>query len=86
MSQQITRLEEALTDSNEIVICGSCLVAQSCPTTLCEPLDCSLPGSSVHGIFQERIPEWVAIFFSRRSSQPRDQNCISCIGRWILYH
>ena len=43
-------------------------------------------GSSVHGIFQARILEWVAISFSRGSSQPRDQTCISCIDRWILYH
>ena len=42
---------------------------QSYPT-LCDPIDCSLPGSSVHGIFQARIPEWVAISFSRGSSQP----------------
>ena len=47
------------------------LVAQSCPT-LCDPVDCSLPGSSVHGILQERILEWVAIPFSRVSSWPRD--------------
>ena len=40
--------------------------------TLWDPTDCSLPGSSVHGIFQARILEWVAISFSRRSSQPRD--------------
>ena len=40
-------------------------VAQSCPT-LCNPVDCSLPGSSVHGIFQARILEWVAISFSRK--------------------
>ena len=46
-------------------------VAQSCPT-LCNPMDCSLPGFSIHGIFQARVLEWVAIFFSRRSSQPRD--------------
>ena len=45
--------------------------AQSCPT-LCNPLDCSLPGSSVHGILQARILEWVTIPFSRGSSQPRD--------------
>ena len=44
------------------------LVTQSC-LTLCDPMDCSLPGSSVHGIFQARILEWVAISFSRRSSQ-----------------
>ena len=45
------------------------LVAQSCPT-LCDPVDCSPPGSSVHGILQARILEWVAILFSRGSSQP----------------
>ena len=47
-------------------------VAQSCPT-LCNPIDCSPPGSSVHGIFQAGILEWVAIPFSRGSSWPRDQ-------------
>ena len=41
-------------------------IAQSCPT-LCSPMDCSLPGSSVHGIFQARVLEWVAISFSERS-------------------
>ena len=45
-------------------------VAQSCPT-LSDPIDCSLPGSSIHGISQARILEWVAIFFSRGSSRPR---------------
>ena len=62
-------------------------VAQSCPT-LCDPMDCSLPGSSVHGVFQAGILEWVAISFSRVSSQFRDQthvSCISGIGRQILY-
>ena len=48
-----------------------CTCAQSCPT-LCEPMDCSPPGSSVHGIFQARILEWVSISFSRGSSQPRN--------------
>ena len=51
-------------------------VAQSCPT-LFDPVDCSLPGSSVHGILQARILEWVAISFSRGSSWPRDQTQIS---------
>ena len=51
-------------------------VAQSCPT-LCDPMDCSLPGSSVHGIFQARRLEWVAISFSRRSSRPRDWTRVS---------
>ena len=46
--------------------------AQSCPT-LCDHMYCSLPGSSVRGIFQARVLEWVAISFSRRYSQPRDE-------------
>ena len=64
--------------------CGSS-VTRSCPT-LCNPIDCSPPGSSTHGIFQARILEWVATSFSRGSSWPRDQAHISCIGRQILYH
>ena len=61
--------------------------AQSCPT-LCDSMDCSLPGSSVPGIFQARILEWVAISYSQESSWPRDLTRISCIGigRWIPYH
>ena len=51
-------------------------VAQSC-LTLCDPMDCSLPGSTIHGIFQARILEWVAISFSRRSSWPRDWTQVS---------
>ena len=54
-------------------------VAQSCPT-LCDPMDISLPGSAIHGIFQARILEWAAISFSRRSSQPRDRTRVSCIA------
>ena len=54
-----------------------CEVAQSCPT-LCDPMDCSLPGYSAHGIFQARVLEWAAIPFSRGSSQPRDWTRISC--------
>ena len=54
-------------------------VAQSC-LTLCDPMDGSLPGSAVHGIFQARILEWTAISFSRGSSQPRDQTQVSCIA------
>ena len=54
------------------------LVAQSC-LTLCSPVDCSLPGSSVHGILQARILQWVAISFSRGSSRLRDQTQVSCI-------
>ena len=45
---------------------------------LCDPMDCSLPGSSVQGIYQARVLEWVAISFSRGSSQSRDQTRVSC--------
>ena len=58
------------------------LVAQLCG--LLDPIDCSPPGSSVHGGLQARILEWVAIFFSRRCSQPRDRTQVSCIaGRFF---
>ena len=53
-------------------------VAQSCPT-LCDPMDCSLPGSSVHGVFQARVLAWVVIPFCRGSSRPRDRTRVSCI-------
>ena len=53
-------------------ISGQSEVAQSCPT-LCNPMDCSPPSSSIHGIFQARIVEWVAISFSRGSFPPRNQ-------------
>ena len=52
-------------------------VTQSCPT-LCNLMDCSLPDSSVHGILQARILEWLAVPFSRGSSQSRDQTQVSC--------
>ena len=56
-------------------------VAQLCPT-LCDPMDCSLPGSSIHGILQARILAWVAISFSRGSSPPRDRTWVSrIVGR-----
>ena len=59
------------------------LVNQSCPT-LCDLMDYSLSGSSVHGILQAKILEWVAIPFSRGSSQPRDWNWVSCsVGRFF---
>ena len=57
--------------------------------TLCDPHGLGPPASSVHGIFQARILEWVANSYFRGSSQPRDQthiSCVSCICRQILYH
>ena len=61
------------------------LVAQLCPTP-CNPMDCSPPGSSDHGILQARILEWMGISFSRGSSQPRDWTHISCIADRLFYH
>ena len=63
-----------------------CSVDQSC-LTLCDPMDCSPPGSSVHEFLQARTLEWVAISSSRGYFWLRHQvhvSCISCIGRWIL--
>ena len=54
-------------------------VAQSCPT-LCDPMYCSLSGSSAHGIFQARVLEWVAISFSRGCSRPRNRTQVSRIA------
>ena len=70
-----------------IVIIFISALPQSC-LTLCHPVDCSPPGSSVHGILQARILEWVATPSSRGSSEPRDQNYVSYmpyIGRQVLY-
>ena len=61
----------------------ACMLTQSCPT-LCDPVDYSPPGSSVRGVSQARILEWVAISYSRGSSQPRDQTHISYVT--CIYH
>ena len=66
-------------------ICCCCLIAKLC-RTLCDLVNCSPPGSSVHGISQARILEWVAISSSKGSSRPRNRTHISCPGRRILYH
>ena len=84
---QITVLTSS--GSIRVNLCG-CVssVAQSCPT-LCNLMNCSLPGSSIYGIFLAKIWEWVAISSSRGSSWPRDQtpvSCVTCTGRQVLYH
>ena len=61
------------------------LITQACPT-LCDPLDCNPPGSSVHGILQARILKWVAFPFSRGSSQPRYWIWVSCVTGRFFYH
>ena len=70
-------------DKYTVCVCAKLL--QSCPT-LCDPMDYSPPGSSVNGILQARMLEWVAMPSSRESSWTRDWTWVSCIGRWILYH
>ena len=62
-------------------VCGRVWVAQSC-STLCYPMDCSPPDSSVHGISQAGVLEWVAISFSRGSSQTRDWTWLLCLLHW----
>ena len=61
--------------------CTLSRVRLSRPYELCSP-----PGSSIHGILKARVPEWVAISFSRGSARPGDRTHVSCISRWILYH
>ena len=60
------------------------LSLQCAQSLSCVPMDCSLSGSSVHGIISARILEWVVISYTRGSSLPRDQTHISCFGRQIL--
>ena len=74
-----------------ISLVHACMHAKSlslCPT-LCDPMDCSPPNFSVHGILQAGMLEWIAMPSSRGSSQSKDQtyvSYVSCIGRWALYH
>ena len=69
-------------------VCMHAKLLQLC-STLCNPVDCSLLGFSVHGVIQARILEWVAMPSSKGSSQPRNQafiSYVSCISRHVLYH
>ena len=68
-----------------VFIVVMCVCAHLCQTP-CNPMDGSPPASSVPGIFLARILEWVAIFYSRGSSWPRDWTHVSCISKWVLYH
>ena len=71
-----------------VTFCEPLSPLQLCPT-LCNPMDCSPPGFSVHGIIQARVLEWAVMPSSRELSQSRDQICvsyISCITRWVLNH
>ena len=74
---------KCFTDLVFFSICCCCLIGKL--VWLFETLDCSPPGSSVHGISQARMLEWVGICFSWGSSQPKDGTCICCLGRQVLY-
>ena len=68
-----------------------CVLSHCSGNWFCNPMDCSPPGPSVHGILQARMLEWVTMPSSRGSSQPRDWtwtcgSYVACIGRWVLYH
>ena len=79
-------ISRALTPSaKSLFITHACSVTESCPT-LCDTMDVSPPGSSVHGLSQARILEWVAISSSSGSFPPRDPTCVSYTGRQILHH
>ena len=81
------KVSNSVTIHSPVCVCVY-MCAQSC-LTLCDSMDCSLPWSTVHGVLQARILEWVALPFSRGTSWPRDWTCVSyvsCIGRWVLYH
>ena len=83
-SKKIIYLYTYINRKNLHVTCMRAKLLQSCPV-LCNPMDCSLPGSLVHGILQARILEWVAMPSSRKSFQPRDQTLNSrllCFLHW----
>ena len=81
--KQETSSHNTITHTCNIYVKMKVLVTQSCPT-LCDHMDCSPPGFSIHGILQETILEWIAIPFSRGSSQSRDQAWVSWIaGRFF---
>ena len=82
-SHRVGRDWSDLAEAASITECFHAKSLQLC-LTLCDPMDCSLPGSSVHGITQVRILEWVAMFSSRWPSWSRDQTHISCWGEVVL--
>ena len=80
--QEILKLHFSVLSQVCVCVCV-CVCARACGQsypTLYDPMDCSPPSSSIHGIIWARILQWVAISFSRGSSQPRNQTCFSCIS------
>ena len=90
VSWSSTRETEPVGDTGLEIHCGAdCVCVLSHVLLFCDPMDCKPSGFSVHGIFQARILEGIAISFPTGSFQHRDQthvSCISCIDRWIIYH
>ena len=85
----ISLLHQASDHCTPSQVAGTCCLVAKSNLILCEPMECSPPGSSVHGVSQVRILEWVAMSFSRGSSRPRDRtriSSVSCTGRRVLYH
>ena len=85
----LKNLKTELTHDPTIPLLASASMLNSFSLTVCNPMDCSPPGVSVHGILQAKIVEWVAISFSRGSSLPRNQtniSYVSCIDEQVLYH
>ena len=72
-------------DSFEKTLMLGKLVSQLC-LTLYDPMDCSPPGSSVHGMLKAKTLQWVSMPLSKVSTPPRDETQVSCIGRQILHH
>ena len=86
LSVSLCLFPDLLTHTPQVILCVSILSCFSC-IWLCNPMNYSLPGSSVHGILQARILEWVAMLSSRGSSRPRNGTSVSyasCIGRQVL--
>ena len=80
---QLREPEGSYGNSFQVTEMNTCSVAQSC-LTICDTMDCSPPGSSIHGTLQARILEWVAISSFRENCRPRDQRRISCVGKQTL--
>ena len=74
------RYQYKVSDAKEAPLCCCCCSVTQLCLTLCNAMDCSPPGSSVHKISQTRTLEWAAISFSKGTSLPRDQTCISCVS------
>ena len=85
-SIKVIKVEEILRNFSRLMETKSKKVKSLSRVRLCNPVDCSPPGSSIHGIFQAKVLEWVAISFSKGSSRPRDRTQVYLRCRQTLYH